>query len=257
MARFQGSITALITPFKNGAVDEQGFQRFVEWQIDEGINGLVPVGTTGESPTLSHDEHKRVVELCVKTAAGRVPVIAGAGSNSTDEAIDLTRFAKTVGADGVLVVSPYYNRPSQEGVYQHFKAINDAVQIPILPASGYATWAGLVLPTVTVAIMQIALISRMVRREMTTNLASPYLTVARSRGVSEGGLTWRYAIFFLALAAANETARRVLTDVGWGYSKLAAMVAVFVFTLAQMPLILKHTPDPDAPAAKNGGGPEA
>ena len=129
---FKGAIPALVTPFRNGEVDEDAFVALVERQITGGVHGLVPVGTTGETATLSHDEHKRVVELCVKTAAGRVPVIAGAGSNSTDEAIDLARFAKTVGADGVLVVSPYYNKPSQEGIYQHFKAINDAVQIPVL-----------------------------------------------------------------------------------------------------------------------------
>ena len=131
MARFQGSITALITPFKNGAVDEQGFQRFVEWQIDEGINGLVPVGTTGESPTLSHDEHKRVVELCIEAARKRVPVIAGTGSNSTDEAIDLTQHAQKAGADAALVVLPYYNKPTPEGQYLHFKAIHDATDLPI------------------------------------------------------------------------------------------------------------------------------
>lgn len=129
---FKGAIPALVTPFRNGEVDEAAFVALVERQIAAGVHGLVPVGTTGETATLSHDEHKRVVELCVQTAAGRVPVIAGAGSNSTDEAIDLARFAKAVGADGALVVSPYYNRPSQEGIYQHFKAINDAVQIPVL-----------------------------------------------------------------------------------------------------------------------------
>ena len=129
---FKGAIPALVTPFRNGAVDEAAFVALVERQISAGVHGLVPVGTTGETATLSHEEHRRVVELCVDTAAGRVPVIAGAGSNSTEEAIELARFAKTVGADAVLVVSPYYNRPSQEGIYQHFKAINDAVQIPVL-----------------------------------------------------------------------------------------------------------------------------
>jgi 4-hydroxy-tetrahydrodipicolinate synthase len=128
---FRGSNTALITPFKKGgALDEAGFTRFVEWQIAEGSNGLVPVGTTGETPTLTHDEHKQVVELCVKAARGRVPVIAGAGSNSTDEAIDLTRFAKKVGADATLHSTGYYNKPTQEGLYLHFKAINDAVDLP-------------------------------------------------------------------------------------------------------------------------------
>lgn len=128
---FKGSFTALITPFKNGEVDDQAFTRLVEWQIEEGTHGLVPVGTTGECPTLSHDEHKHVVELCIKVARKRVPVIAGAGSNSTAEAIDFTRHAKKAGADAVLHVTGYYNKPTQEGLYQHFKAINDAVDIPI------------------------------------------------------------------------------------------------------------------------------
>ena len=132
MPPFQGSITALITPFKNGEVDAKTFQRLVEWQIDQGTHGLVPVGTTGESPTLNHEEHKRVIELCIEAAAGRVPVIAGTGSNSTAEAIALTRFAKEAGADGALVVTPYYNKPTQEGLYLHYKAINDAVDIPII-----------------------------------------------------------------------------------------------------------------------------
>lgn len=129
---FRGSFTALVTPFKNGAVDEEGFRSFVNWQVEEGTHGLVPVGTTGESPTLSHDEHKRVVEWCIAEAKGRVPVIAGAGSNSTKEAVELARHAEKAGADAVLVVTPYYNKPTQEGLYQHFKAINDAIGIPIL-----------------------------------------------------------------------------------------------------------------------------
>ncbi|MGP1396178.1 MAG: 4-hydroxy-tetrahydrodipicolinate synthase [Inquilinaceae bacterium] len=129
---FKGSLAALITPFNGDGVDEQGFQSFVEWQIDEGTHGLVPCGTTGESPTLSHAEHRRVVELCIETASGRVPVIAGAGSNSTEEAIALTRHAAKAGADGVLVVTPYYNKPTQEGLYAHYKAIHDSADIPIL-----------------------------------------------------------------------------------------------------------------------------
>ena len=132
MPPFKGSITALITPFQDGKLDERAFQRHVEWQIDQGTHGLVPVGTTGESPTLTHDEHKRVVELTIEAAAGRVPVIAGTGSNSTAEGVELTRHAKEAGADGVLVVTPYYNKPTQEGLYLHFKAINDAVDIPIV-----------------------------------------------------------------------------------------------------------------------------
>jgi len=130
--KFKGSYTALITPFKNGGLDEEAFQKFVDWQIEQGTNGLVPVGTTGESPTLTHVEHKRVVDLCIEAASGRVPVIAGAGSNSTAEAIDFAKHAKKAGADGILVVTPYYNKPTQEGLYQHYKAINDAVDIPII-----------------------------------------------------------------------------------------------------------------------------
>ena len=129
---FKGSITALITPFRNGALDEAAFARIVDWQIAEGIHGLVPVGTTGESPTLDYDEHKRVIEITIEAARGRVPVIAGTGSNATDEAIELSTHAEKAGADGLLVVTPYYNKPTQEGLYQHFKAINDAVGIPII-----------------------------------------------------------------------------------------------------------------------------
>lgn len=129
---FKGVLPALVTPFRDGAVDEAAFVKLVERQIAGGVHGLVPVGTTGESATLSHDEHRRVVELCVATAGGRVPVIAGAGSNSTAEAIELARHAKTVGADAALVVTPYYNRPSQEGLYAHYAAIAEAVQIPVL-----------------------------------------------------------------------------------------------------------------------------
>src|SRR3712207_695906 len=132
MTQFKGSITALVTPFKDGAVDEAAFRSFINWQIQEGTNGLVPVGTTGESPTLSHQEHDRVVEICVEEAKGRVPVIAGAGSNSTAEAVAYARHAEQVGADAVLVVTPYYNKPTQEGLYQHFKTINDAIGIPII-----------------------------------------------------------------------------------------------------------------------------
>ncbi|HEX9703514.1 MAG TPA: 4-hydroxy-tetrahydrodipicolinate synthase [Rhodospirillales bacterium] len=129
---FQGSITALITPLKNGEVDEAAFRSFVEWQIDEGTNALVPCGTTGESPTLSHAEHKRVTEICVEAADGKVPVIAGTGSNSTAEAIELTAHAKEAGATAALVVTPYYNKPTQEGLFQHYKAIHDAADMPII-----------------------------------------------------------------------------------------------------------------------------
>jgi 4-hydroxy-tetrahydrodipicolinate synthase len=129
---FKGSIPALVTPMRDGRFDEEAFRAFVDWQITEGSHALVPMGTTGESPTLTHDEHKRVIEVCIDVAAGRVPVIAGAGSNNTREAIELAEFAEKAGADGVLVVTPYYNKPSQEGLYQHYKAINDAIGIPII-----------------------------------------------------------------------------------------------------------------------------
>ncbi len=129
---FEGSFVALITPFKDGRVDEAAFQQFVEWQITEGTDGLVPCGTTGESPTLDHDEHKRVVDLCVEVNNGRVPIIAGTGSNSTSEAVDLTRHAKDAGADAALVVTPYYNKPTQEGLYRHYKAIHDEAGLPVI-----------------------------------------------------------------------------------------------------------------------------
>jgi 4-hydroxy-tetrahydrodipicolinate synthase len=129
---FRGSMVALITPMRqDGSVDEKAFQELVEWQIAEGTEGLIPVGTTGESPTLSHAEHKRVVEMCVAAARGRVPVIAGAGSNSTAEAIDFAQHAKKAGADATLVVTPYYNKPTQEGMVLHFTAIADAVDLPL------------------------------------------------------------------------------------------------------------------------------
>jgi 4-hydroxy-tetrahydrodipicolinate synthase len=129
---FRGSFTALVTPFRNGSLDERAFRHLVDWQIAEGTNGLVPAGTTGESPTLSHEEHRLVVEWCIDQSAGRVPVVAGAGSNSTAEAIALSIQAEKVGADAILVVTPYYSKPTQEGLYRHFKAINDAVSLPII-----------------------------------------------------------------------------------------------------------------------------
>ena len=130
--RFTGSYTALLTPFRQGAVDERAFQELVAWQIAEGTEGLVPCGTTGESPTLSHAEHKRVIELTVEVAKGKAVIMAGAGSNSTAEAVDFTQHAQKAGADAVLVVCPYYNRPTQDGLYQHYKAIHDASDIPII-----------------------------------------------------------------------------------------------------------------------------
>src|SRR4051794_2877150 len=130
---FKGSLVALITPMReDGSIDEKAYAEFVDWQIKEGTHAVVPVGTTGESPTLSHDEHRRVVEIALEVAKGRVPVIAGAGSNSTGEAIALTRHAKEAGADAALIVTPYYNKPTQEGMFLHFTAIADAVDLPII-----------------------------------------------------------------------------------------------------------------------------
>ena len=131
-AVFSGSCTALVTPFKNGQIDKEAFCKLVDWQIENGTAALIPVGTTGESPTLSHEEHDLVVELCVKQAAGRVPVIAGAGSNSTAEAVRLAKHGAAAGADAVLIVSPYYNKPTQEGLYQHFSAVAKAVSVPVI-----------------------------------------------------------------------------------------------------------------------------
>ncbi|WP_023648477.1 4-hydroxy-tetrahydrodipicolinate synthase [Candidatus Pelagibacter ubique] len=129
---FKGSNVALITPFKNNALDEEAYIKLIHFHMDNGTSGLVPAGTTGESPTLNHEEHQRVIDLCIKESAGRIPVIAGTGSNSTEEAISLTAHAEKAGANGVLIVTPYYNKPTQEGLYQHYKAINDNCGVPIL-----------------------------------------------------------------------------------------------------------------------------
>ena len=176
---FKGSITALVTPFQNGRVDEKALQDFVAWQIAEGSNGVVPCGTTGESPTLSHAEHKRVVELVLEVAKGKVPVIAGAGSNNTAEAIDLARHAEQAGADGLLVVAPYYNKPSQEGLYRHFMAIDAAVGIPIIVYN---------IPPRSVVDISVETMDRMFRdgrnikgvKDATGNLARPALQRMKS-----------------------------------------------------------------------------
>jgi 4-hydroxy-tetrahydrodipicolinate synthase len=149
---FKGSFTALITPFEGDSVDYDAFTRLVEFQIQSGTHGLVPAGTTGESPTLSHDEHEKVVETCIAAAKGRVPVIAGAGSNSTKETIALARHAEKAGASAVLVVTPYYNKPTQEGLFQHFKAVNDAINIPIIIYN---------IPSRSVIDMQVATMARL------------------------------------------------------------------------------------------------
>ena len=129
---FKGSIVAIITPFKNGKLDEDVYISLIHYHLKNGTSGIVPAGTTGESPTLNHEEHKRVIELCVRECKGKIPVIAGTGSNSTEEAISLTKHAEEIGANAALVVTPYYNKPTQEGLYQHYKAINDKCDIPII-----------------------------------------------------------------------------------------------------------------------------
>ncbi|HET9019368.1 MAG TPA: 4-hydroxy-tetrahydrodipicolinate synthase [Acetobacteraceae bacterium] len=177
---FQGSLVALITPMRDdGALDEAALARFVEWQIAEGTHGLVPVGTTGESPTLSHEEHRRVVEITIEVARKRVPVIAGAGSNSTAEAIDLARHAKDAGADAALVVTPYYNKPTQEGLFLHYTAIADAVDIPIIIYN---------IPGRSVIDMSVETMARLAKhrnivgvKDATANLARP-LHTARACG---------------------------------------------------------------------------
>jgi 4-hydroxy-tetrahydrodipicolinate synthase len=172
---FKGSLVALITPMRaDGSLDERAFQDLVEWQIAEGTEGLIPVGTTGESPTLSHAEHRRVVELCVEAARGRVPVIAGAGSNSTAEAVELTRHAKKAGADAALVVTPYYNKPTQEGLYLHYTAIAEAVDLPIVIYN---------IPPRSVIDMSVETMARLAKhrnivgvKDATANLARPLHT---------------------------------------------------------------------------------
>ena len=172
---FKGSFVALITPMRpDGAVDEAAFATFVDWQIEQGTNGIVPVGTTGESPTLSHVEHKRVVEIAVEVADGRVPVIAGAGSNSTAEAIEFVRHAKDAGADAALVVTPYYNKPTQEGLYLHYATIVDAVDLPVFIYN---------IPPRSVVDMSVETMGRLAKhknivgvKDSTANLARPLHT---------------------------------------------------------------------------------
>jgi 4-hydroxy-tetrahydrodipicolinate synthase len=208
---FKGSITALITPFRDGGVDEKAFRDLVEWQIAEGSNGLVPCGTTGESPTLSHAEHMRVVELCVEAAAGRVPVIAGTGSNSTAEAILLTRHAREAGADGALIVMPYYNKPTQEGQYRHFKAIHDAVEIPIVIYN---------IPGRSVVDMSVETMARLAElpnivgvKDATQDLARPLATKIR---IGNG---------FCQLSGEDATALPLLVQGGDGCISVTANVA--------------------------------
>jgi 4-hydroxy-tetrahydrodipicolinate synthase len=208
---FKGSIVALITPFRDGAVDEKAFQRFVDWQISQGTNGVVPCGTTGESPTLSHAEHKRVVALAIEVAKGRVPVIAGTGSNSTAEAIELTRHAKEAGADAALVVTPYYNKPTQEGLYQHYKAIHDAVDLPIVIYN---------IPGRCVIDMNVATMARLAKlpnivgvKDATNDLARPLRT---KQAIGEQ---------FSMLSGEDATALAFLAQGGHGCISVTANVA--------------------------------
>ncbi len=209
---FTGSLVALVTPMRaDGALDEAALARFVEWQIAQGTNGLVPVGTTGESPTLSHAEHKRVVEITIEAARRRVPVIAGAGSNSTAEAIDLTRHAKHAGADAALVVTPYYNKPTQEGLYLHFTAIADAVDLPIIIYN---------IPSRSVIDMSVETMARLARhknivgvKDATANLARPLHT---GRACGEG---------FCQLSGEDHTALAFLAAGGHGCISVTANVA--------------------------------
>jgi len=172
---FEGSIVALITPMReDGSLDEAAYARFIAWQIEQGTQGLVPAGTTGESPTLTHEEHHRCVEIAVEVSAGRVPVIAGAGSNSTAEAISLARHARRVGADGVMVVTPYYNKPSQEGLYLHYSAVADAAELPLIIYN---------IPSRSVVDMSVETMARLSRhahivgvKDATANLARPLHT---------------------------------------------------------------------------------
>jgi 4-hydroxy-tetrahydrodipicolinate synthase len=207
----KGSFPALITPMKGGAVDEVAFRRLVSWQIAQGSHGLVPCGTTGESPTLSHEEHMRVVELCVEEAAGRVPVIAGAGSNSTVEAIALTRFAKECGADAVLSVTGYYNKPSQEGMYRHYAAIAEAVDIPIVVY---------IVPGRTIVEVSVETMGRLSKipnivgvKDATANLARPL----RERAVC--GKNW------VQLSGEDGTALAYMVQGGQGCISVTANVA--------------------------------
>lgn len=209
---FHGSITALVTPMRgDGSIDEAAFTRLIDWQIAEGTQGIVPCGTTGESPTLTHDEHRRLVELAVQAARGRVPVIAGAGSNATAEAIGLARHAKEVGADAVLVVTPYYNKPTQDGLFRHYSAIADAVDIPLIIYN---------IPPRSVIDMSVETMARLAKhrnivgvKDATANLARP-LHTARACGAA-----------FVQLSGEDHTAISYLAAGGVGCISVTANIA--------------------------------
>ncbi len=231
---FHGSLVALITPMRpDGALDEKAFAAFVSWQIAEGTVGLIPVGTTGESPTLTHAEHKRVVELCVETAAGRVPVIAGAGSNSTAEAIDLSRHAKQAGATAALVVTPYYNKPTQEGLYRHYMAIADAADLPIVIYN---------IPPRSVVDMSVETMARLARhpnivgvKDATANLARPIHTrLACGAGFAQLSGEDHTAVAFLAsgghgcISVTANIAPRLCAEMhrAWAEGRIADAIAI-------------------------------
>ena len=209
---FKGSLVALITPMDaTGAVDEDAFAKFVDWQIREGTKGIIPMGTTGESPTLSHDEHKRVVEIAVRVSNGRVPVMAGAGSNSTAEAIDLARHAKSAGADATLVVTPYYNKPTQEGLFLHYSAIADAVDLPLFIYN---------IPGRSVVDMSVETMARLARhpnivgvKDATANLTRPLHTTAAC------------GADFIQLSGEDHTALAFLAAGGHGCISVTANIA--------------------------------
>ena len=209
---YKGSLVALITPMSaTGELDEDAFARFVEWQIQEGTKGIIPVGTTGESPTLSHDEHKRVVEIAVKVSAGRIPVMAGAGSNSTSEAIDLTRHAKLAGADSALVVTPYYNKPTQEGLFLHYQAIATSVDLPVFIYN---------IPGRSVVDMSVETMARLSKlrniigvKDATANLTRPLHTTAAC------------GTDFIQLSGEDHTALAFLAAGGHGCISVTANIA--------------------------------
>ncbi len=209
---FHGSFTALVTPMhEDGRIDDEAFIRFIDWQIAEGTNGIVPVGTTGESPTLSHDEHKHVVEMAVKAAKGRIPVMAGAGSNSTAEAVGLARHAEAAGADAILVVTPYYNKPTQEGLYQHYKAVAQATALPVFIYN---------IPGRSVIDMSVETMARLAEiktivgvKDATANLTRP-LHTTRACGAD-----------FIQLSGEDHTALAYLASGGHGCISVTANVA--------------------------------
>ncbi|HBK09278.1 MAG TPA: 4-hydroxy-tetrahydrodipicolinate synthase [Acetobacteraceae bacterium] len=231
---FKGSLVALITPMReDGSVDEKAFAEFVDWQIKEGTHGVVPVGTTGESPTLSHDEHRRVVEIAIEVSKGRIPVIAGAGSNSTEEAIALTRHAKEAGADAALIVTPYYNKPTQEGMFLHYTAIADAVDLPIIIYN---------IPPRSVVDMSVETMARLAKhpniigvKDATANLVRPLHTrrfcgedFCQLSGEDHTALSFNAAGGVGCISVTANVAPRLCSDMqtAWAEGRLADAMAI-------------------------------